>query len=213
MQGEASHTLSSKKFVYFLALCIILLIGVLLSPSILVLMVISIGIYVFLLWKKSDELKKLKHTISVALVFILFGALPLLLERVDANSQAYISYWKWGITPSSLQTALLVGSRCFASFSVLLVIMIYVPIYSLATQMRSIGILTLFVDLFELVYRYTHRALGNCGSCPNSPNSTFRIWLVAQQSAALGLNSLVRHWFWHTMKPIKCTMKSTLSWF
>ncbi len=156
MQGEASHTLSSKKFVYFLALCIILLIGVLLSPSILVLMVISIGIYGFLLWKKSDELKKLKHTISVALVFILFGALPLLLERVDANSQAYISYWKWGITPSSLQTALLVGSRCFASFSVLLVIMIYVPIYSLATQMRSIGIPTLFVDLFELVYRYTH---------------------------------------------------------
>ncbi|WP_052115567.1 ATP-binding cassette domain-containing protein [Porphyromonas crevioricanis] len=157
MGSEASLLSPLKyRFVLLFALCFCALVVVLILPSASLLLAMAAVVYSLLLIFKREELSRLKHMTAVAFAFILLGVLPLLFGRTAGDDNAWLSWYGWGVTADTFHMALLVGSRCLAAFGVLQTLMAFFPIYMMASEMRRMGIPSLFVDLFELIYRYIY---------------------------------------------------------
>lgn len=135
---------------------IMLLASLLITSSLLLAIMIGITYGVLFLRQKQGH-RKLVRKISIILLFVLLGALPLLFNAYGSNA-ATVYWYRWGWQIDSVGVALFVRVvlRCIAAVGAMLLLIDLTPIYLLCGELRQMHCPALFVDLFELTYRYIY---------------------------------------------------------
>lgn len=151
------HARMQRRLPLILGAYAILMVAILILKSALLIFSIGVSLALFLLITEREALKRLQRLSAIALIFMLMAVLPLLIEQTDLDSKiVYWSWGSWGITSDSIERSFLVAARCFASYICLLYLICSCPIHMMAAEMRRRKFPKLFVELFELIYRYLH---------------------------------------------------------
>ncbi|MDO4692149.1 MAG: ATP-binding cassette domain-containing protein [Porphyromonadaceae bacterium] len=98
--------------------------------------------------------RRLLTRIGIVWLLVLLGTIPLLIERVGAES--LYSLWGWGISRESIDLFALVSLRAITAFGAMTLLTQLNPIYQLTSDLRAAGAPDLFVELLELSYRYIY---------------------------------------------------------
>lgn len=103
---------------------------------------------------EQESRRKLMKRLLVVALFVVAGCLPLLIGKITAG--AYLGWGTWGIDASGLNRFLIVVLRCLTTMQVLLLTTRLVPVYRLCAWLKRCHFPSLFIDLFELTYRYIY---------------------------------------------------------
>ena len=99
------------------------------------------------------------HFLKIPLVFLLIGALTIVLRPLPQEAQAIwsgmlLGRWRWGITAEQLRLGLTVFCRAMGAVSAMYFLSLNTPMTDLATALRRLHVPKLFVELMELIYRF-----------------------------------------------------------
>lgn len=97
---------------------------------------------------------KVLRRITLTILFILLGTLPILLTSIGEETKALVTIGRWGIIDETFGLFGLISLRCLNGFLAILLITSTTPIYSVMHRLRGLGVPALFVELSELIYRY-----------------------------------------------------------
>lgn len=142
-----------RKYRLHIIIPFFLLIAALSLNSIAVLSIMAIVNFLLCLYFRNESAKALIKRYTIIGFFILFGAIPLLFNKLGGES-AFFSIGTWGIDLKGVHDFSLVTLRCFAAVGSMMLFTRLTPIYSLCSELRDMNIPKLLIDLVELTYRY-----------------------------------------------------------
>lgn len=146
------HFSSSPRALLFIHLLLLLLCLIASSLPLLMLLTLAMLVALYLV----GDLRHYYRSYLLVAGFIVLGALPLLVERIDCYDAGLTLAWGLGISPRSFRLALQVIFRACACSLVVRHLLVCLPFYRLCQVLRSLGTPRLLLDLIELSYRYIH---------------------------------------------------------
>ena len=108
------------------------------------------------------------HFLKIPLVFLLIGALTIVLRPLPQEAQAIwsgmlLGRWRWGITAEQLRLGLTVFCRAMGAVSAMYFLSLNTPMTDLTMALERLHVPKLFVELMELIYRFIFLLAGEAG--------------------------------------------------
>ena len=137
----------------YLFLCLLLLGVALVLQHTAYLLMLAAAIIGLTFARSTGKRWLLTRRLLILSFFILLSILPIALGRGEGSS-LWIDFGGWGVTKAGCVQALRTGLRCLASASSMMLLLQFLPLHRLYSVLRSLGTPKLFIELFELTYRY-----------------------------------------------------------